>query len=164
MSDQNFLGSEVVSGSIESPTSLISSSLLASIPLKNAIDLGTFEGDKSLTGVIDSTNPEQYYRFVLGNPVSTEDNEEAYFTTFRTFSLLLNGLSNDVDVELIADFNKDGIRQDEEVVASSEQIGNNPESINFTDLPEDVYYIRVFQKGGDTGYNLSLSIPPLRFP
>ncbi|WP_159250616.1 cadherin domain-containing protein, partial [Microcystis aeruginosa] len=164
LSDQNFLGSEVVSGSIESPTSLISSSLLASIPLKNAIDLGTFEGDKSLTGVIDSTNPEQYYRFVLGNPVSTEDNEEAYFTTFRTFSLLLNGLSNDVDVELIADFNKDGIRQDEEVVASSEQIGNNPESINFTDLPEDVYYIRVFQKGGDTGYNLSLSIPPLPVP
>jgi uncharacterized repeat protein (TIGR01451 family) len=164
LSDQNFLGNEIASENIESPTSLVSYSLLASVPLENAIDLGTFEGDKSLTGVIDSTNPEQYYRFVLGNPVSNEDNEEAYFTTFRTFSLLLNGLSNDVDVELIADFNKDGIRQDEEVVASSEQIGNNPESINFTDLPEDVYYVRIFQKTGDTNYNLSLSIPPLPVP
>jgi uncharacterized repeat protein (TIGR01451 family) len=164
LSDQNFLGNEIVSGSIESPISLASSSLLASVPLENAIDLGTFEGDKSLIGLIDSIDPEQYYRFVLGNPVSTEDNEEAYFTTLRTFSLLLNGLSDDVDVELIADFNKDRKRQDEEVVASSEQMGNSSESINFTDLPEDVYYIRVFQKGGDTGYNLSLSIPPLPVP
>lgn len=163
-SSQDFLGNEIISENIENSTGLASSLLLANTPLENAIDLGTFEGDKNLTGLVNSANPEQYYRFVLGNPVSTEDDEEAYFATFRTFSLLLNGLSDDVDVELIADFNKDGIRQDEEVVASSEQIGNNPESINFTDLPEDVYYIRVFQKGGDTGYNLSLSIPPLPVP
>jgi uncharacterized repeat protein (TIGR01451 family) len=132
--------------------------------LINAVELGTIEGIKKITGLINSTNPEQYYRFTLGNPVSTEEDEEALFATFRKFSLLLDGISNDVDVELIADYNRDKIRQDEEVVAFSGQIGNSSESIDFTDLPEDVYYIRVVQKAGDTDYNLSLNIPPLSVP
>jgi len=160
-SSQDLLTNDITSANIENSTDLISALLVTNSLLENAIDLGAFEGDKNVTGLVNSANPEQYYRFALGNPVSTEEDEEALFPTLRTFSLLLNELSDDVDVELIADYNKDGIRQDEEVVASSEQIGNSPESINFADLPEDVYYIRVFQKGGDTGYNLSLTIPPL---
>ncbi|MDB9466544.1 DUF4114 domain-containing protein [Dolichospermum circinale] len=127
----------------------------------NAIELGQLEGNVDLTGAISSANPEIYYRFTLGNPI---EEDEVYFFTYRDFSLLLNGLSSDVDVELIQDFNGDNIRQDYEVVASSEEIGNSDETINLTDLSPNIYYVRVFQKSGDTNYNLSLSVPPLLVP
>ena len=143
----------------------ISFSVLSTSPsVISANELGAFEGDKNLTGTLNATNTEQYYRFILGNPVNTDDFEGQYFVTLRNFSLLLNGLSNDVDVEVIRDYNEDVVRQDDEVIASSETVGNSPESLNITDLPEDVYYIRVFQKSGDTTYNLTLSIPPLPVP
>lgn len=135
-----------------------------SVSLINAIDLGAFEGTQNLTGTIDANNPEQYYRFILGNPINGEEIEGEYFFTLRDFSLLLDGLSNDLDVELIRDYNEDGVRQDEEVVAISPQTGTNPELFTLTDLPENVYFIRVFPKGGDTNYNLTLTIPPLQVP
>ncbi len=52
-------------------------------PLLDAIDLGAFEATQNLTGVIDSNNPEQYYRFVLGNPVNEAEIEGEYFVTLR---------------------------------------------------------------------------------
>ncbi|MDB9457784.1 pre-peptidase C-terminal domain-containing protein, partial [Dolichospermum circinale CS-545/17] len=127
----------------------------------NAIELGQLEGNVDLTGAISSANPEIYYRFTLGNPI---EEDEVYFFTYRDFSLLLNGLSADVDVELIQDFNGDNIRQDYEVVASSEESGNSDETINITDLSPNIYYVRVIQKSGDTNYNLNLSVPPLPVP
>lgn len=154
---------QVASSSTPTVTELLTNAVTLS-NTSSAINLGTFEGNQNLTGIISSTIPEQYYRFVLGNPVNGEEVEGEYFVTLRNFSLLLNGLSDDVDVEIIRDYNEDGVRQDEEVIASSQQTGNNPESINLTDIPEDVYYIRVFQQGGDTSYNLSLTIPPLPIP
>ena len=127
----------------------------------NAIELGQLEGNVNLSGAISSSNPEIYYRFTLGNPI---EEDEVYFFTYRDFSLHLNELSSDVDLELIQDFNGDNVRQDYEVVASSEEIGNSNETINITDLSPNIYCVRVFQKGGDTNYNLSLSIPPLPVP
>jgi uncharacterized repeat protein (TIGR01451 family) len=124
------------------------------------IDFGNLEDSKNLTGTINTTNTEQYYSFTIGSLQS----EEGFFTTPRDFNLLLNGLSGDVDVELFQDFSEDGIRQDGEVIASSTKSGNESEIINLTNLDEGVYYLRVFQKGGDTNYNLSLSIPPLPVP
>jgi uncharacterized repeat protein (TIGR01451 family) len=129
--------------------------------LSNAIELSQLEGNINLTGSISSTNSEIYYRFTLGNPI---EEDEVYFFTYRDFSLLLNGLSAEVDVELIQDFNGDNIRQDYEVVASSEEIGNSNETIDLTDLSPNVYYVRVFQKSGDTNYNLTLTVPPLSVP
>ncbi|MCP9826154.1 pre-peptidase C-terminal domain-containing protein [Synechococcus sp. EJ6-Ellesmere] len=136
----------------------------SSTPLLEAIDLGAFEATQNLTGVIDSNNLEQYYRFVLGNPVNEAEIEGEYFVTVRDFSLLLDGLSSNVDVELIRDYNEDGIRQDDEVIFSSQETGNSAESLNLTDLPEEVYYIRVFQQEEDTDYNLTLTILPLPVP
>ncbi len=138
--------------------------LSSSSSLGSAIDLGTLEGNQNLTGQINSINPDQYYRFVLGTPVNESEIEGDYFLTLRSFSALMNGLSDDADLELIRDYNEDGVRQDEEVIASSEEIGNSQEFINITNLPEDVYYIRIFQKSGDTNYNLSLTAPPLPVP
>ncbi|WP_138505531.1 Ig-like domain-containing protein [Nostoc sp. PA-18-2419] len=135
--------------------------VLVSSDLSNPIELGQLEGNVNLAGSTSSLNPDIYYRFTLGNPI---EEDEVYFFTMRDFSLLLNGLSADVDVELIQDFNGDNIRQDYEVVASSEEIGNSDETINLTDLSQNVYYVRVFQKSGDTNYNLSLSVPPLPVP
>ncbi|MCA2683274.1 MAG: pre-peptidase C-terminal domain-containing protein [Microcystis sp. M038S2] len=140
-----------------SPLAVVS----VSSDLSNAIELGQLEGNVNLNGAISSTNSEIYYRFTLGNPI---EEDEVYFFTYRDFSLLLNGLSADVDVELIQDFNGDNIRQDYEVVASSEEIGNSNETIELTDLSPNVYYVRVFQKSGDTNYNLTLTVPPLPVP
>jgi uncharacterized repeat protein (TIGR01451 family) len=132
--------------------------------LLNAIDLGTVAGNLNLTGIINAAKPEEYYRLVLGTPVSESEIEGDYYLTLRNFSVLLNGLSDDLDIELIRDYNEDGVRQDEEVITSSEGIGNGSESINLTSLPENIYYIRVFQKSGDTTYNLALTVPPLPVP
>ena len=132
--------------------------------LLDAIDLGTVAGNLNLTGIINAAKPEEYYRLVLGIPVSESEIEGDYYLTLRNFSVLLNGLSNDLDIELIRDYNEDGVRQDDEVITSSEGIGNGSESINLTGLPENIYYIRVFQKSGDTNYNLALTVPPLAVP
>jgi uncharacterized repeat protein (TIGR01451 family) len=132
--------------------------------LLDAIDLGTVAGNLNLTGIINAAKPEEYYRLILGTPVSESEIEGDYYLTLRNFSVLLNGLSNDLDIELIRDYNEDGVRQDEEVITSSEEIGNGSESINLTDLPESVYYIRVFHKNGDATYNLALAVPPLTVP
>ena len=77
---------------------------------------------------------------------------------------MLNGLSGDVDVELFQDFSEDSIRQDGEVIASSIKSGNQSETINLTNLDEGAYFLRVFQKSGDTSFNLSLTVPPLPVP
>jgi uncharacterized repeat protein (TIGR01451 family) len=124
------------------------------------IDLGNLETSKNLTGTINTTNTEQYYSFTIG---SLPD-EDSYFTTPRDFNLLLNGLSGDVDVELFQDFSEDSIRQDGEVIASSIKSGNQSETINLTNLDEGAYFLRVFQKNGDTSFNLSLTVPPLPVP
>ena len=136
----------------------------SSSSLLNAIDLGAVEGNLNLTGIINAAKPEEYYRLVLGTPVSESEIEGDYYLTLRNFSVFLNGLSDDLDIELIRDYNEDGVRQDEEVITSSEGIGNGSESINLTGLPENIYYIRVFQKSGDTTYNLALTVPPLPVP
>ena len=149
--------SVVDTSTLISPLAVVS----VSSDLSNAIELGQLEGNVNLNGAISSTNSEIYYRFTLGNPI---EEDEVYFFTYRDFSLLLNGLSADVDVELIQDFNGDNIRQDYEVVASSEEIGNSNETIELTDLSPNVYYVRVFQKSGDTNYNLTLTVPPLPVP
>ncbi|MCA2813341.1 MAG: cadherin domain-containing protein [Microcystis sp. M090S1] len=134
------------------------------ILINNVIDIGKIEGNFSTTGSINTGNPETIYRFTLGYPVDEDKIDGIYFSTSRNFNLLLNQLAADADVELIKDFNGDGIFQDEDVIASSNQLGNNPETLNLTDLNESDYYIRIFQKGGDTSFNLSLTVPPLPVP
>jgi uncharacterized repeat protein (TIGR01451 family) len=142
----------------------IASSFLTNTAEVNAfpgiIDLGNLEDSKTLIGTISTTNPEQYYSFTIGSL----EGEEYYFTTPRDFNLLLDGLSGDVDVELFQDFSEDGIRQDGEVIASSTKSGNQSETINLTNLDEGAYFLRVFQKSGDTSFNLSLTVPPLPVP
>ncbi|MCA2620022.1 MAG: DUF11 domain-containing protein, partial [Microcystis sp. M040S2] len=155
-----------ISSVISTPNPLVSLSNLTLLndSISNAIDLGKIEDNLTLNGNISNTNPEIYYRFTLGNPVNENQIEGLYFNTLRDFSLVLNGLSADVDTELIEDFNEDGIRQDDEVIANSSQPVNNDETINITDINEGIYYIRIFQKSGDTNYNLSLTVPPLPVP
>ncbi|MBH8572454.1 DUF11 domain-containing protein [Nostocaceae cyanobacterium CENA369] len=126
----------------------------------NIIDIGNLENSQYLSGSINTTNTEQYYNFVIGSL----QGEEGYFTTPRDFNLLLDGLSGDVDVELFQDFSEDGIRQNGEVIASSTKSGNESETINLPNLDEGIYYLRVFQKSGDTNYNLTLTVPPLPVP
>ena len=124
--------------------------------ISNVIELGQLDGNLNINGIINSANPEVYYRFTIGTSV---DESEAYFAALRDLILNVNTMSADIGVELIQDYNEDNIRQDDEVVASSEEIGKSNETINITDLSPNTYYVRIFQKSGDTDYNLSLTVP-----
>ncbi|TRV44124.1 MAG: hypothetical protein EWV52_12510 [Microcystis panniformis Mp_MB_F_20051200_S6D] len=162
-SNQRFSTFSFASESVE-PVATAAITVNNFILINNVIDIGKIEGNFSTTGSINTGNPETIYRFTLGDPVDEDKIEDIYFSTTRNFNLLLNQLAADADVELIKDFNGDGIFQDEDVIASSNQLGNNPETLNLTDLNESDYYIRIFQKGGDTTFNLSLTVPPLPVP
>ncbi|MFM6343754.1 MAG: hypothetical protein ACKPFK_01215, partial [Dolichospermum sp.] len=162
-SNQRFSTFSFASESVE-PVATAAITVNNFILINNVIDIGKIEGNFSTTGSINTGNPETIYRFTLGDPVDEDKIDGIYFSTSRNFNLLLNQLAADADVELIKDFNGDGIFQDEDVIASSNQLGNNPETLNLTDLNESDYYIRIFQKGGDTSFNLSLTVPPLPVP
>lgn len=151
---------------LSSQTDILSAYAIASLSndLSNAIELGRVEGSISLDGSINSISSNVYYRFILGNLLDNDSAEGDYFTTPRDFSLLLSGIVADVDVELVRDFNEDGIRQNNEVIAISNKTGNSSEIINLTSIDEGVYYVQLLQKNGDTNYNLTISVPSLPVP
>jgi subtilisin family serine protease len=89
---------------------------------------------------VGSTDTNDYYRFDLSQS--------------SNFSLSLNGLSADADVQLL---NSSGT-----VLTSSANGGTTAESISST-LGTGTYYVRVFPYSGNTNYNLTLaaaSAPP----
>lgn len=80
--------------------------------------------------------------------------------TTSNFSLLLNGLSADADVEITQDLDNNGvINFDDNFIGSSNNGGTTAESISDT-LEAGTYYIRVYPFEGATSYNLTLSATP----
>ncbi|KPQ31299.1 MAG: Bacterial pre-peptidase C-terminal domain, partial [Phormidesmis priestleyi Ana] len=69
-------------------------------------------------------------------------------TATSNFSLALNGLTADADVQLL---NSAGV-----IIQRSTASGTNPESITRT-LTAGTYYARVHPFSGSTNYNLTLS-------
>lgn len=127
--------------------------------LSSAIDLGRIDGTQTVSGTLDASQPEQLYRLEIGDV--SGDSVGYAFVTPRDLSILLDGLSDDIDVEVIIDPNGDGEGQ---VLFNSLTPGTAAEQISETGLPPGVYYVRVFKQGGDSTFNLALSVPPLPVP
>ena len=90
---------------------------------------------------IGSSDKEDFYSFSLNNLNSN-------------LEIAINGLSADVDVELL---NGSG-----EIISRAASNSNINESLNVNNLEAGDYYIRVFQgiEASNSNYNLSLSVTP----
>jgi hypothetical protein len=100
----------------------------------SARDVGVLSGSRTFTDFVGQSDTNDYYRFSV--------------TDTTAFSLQLNGLSDNADVQLL---NNNG-----NVVASSTNSGATAESISRS-LSAGTYYVRVFNKNNsNTGYTLTL--------
>lgn len=133
---------------------------LATGRLSNAIDLGRIDGTKNMSGTLNATQSELIYRLELGT-VNDDIHERPIFDTLRDLSILVNGLADNVDVEVLVDPNGDDHGQ---VLFNSTTPGTAAESINAMQIASGIYYIRVFKQGGNTGFNLAVTVPPLPVP
>ncbi|MBD2771641.1 S8 family serine peptidase [Iningainema tapete] len=109
----------------------------------NAFNFGILNGSRIVKEFVGS-NDADYYRFTLG--------------TINNFSLTLNGLTSDADVQLL-DSNGN-------TIISSYNSSTLAETIN-QQLNPGTYYIKVYpyqQSGVNTNYNLTLSATPTSPP
>ncbi|MDF0556635.1 PPC domain-containing protein [Kamptonema sp. UHCC 0994] len=112
--------------------------------LTSARSLGVLDGIQGVSDFVGDTEPVDIYSFLLNSP--------------SNFSLTLDGLSADADVELLQDINRDGIVGINGLVGSSTNFGTASEQIiSPRPLPAGLYFVRVSQFQGDTNYNLTLS-------
>jgi hypothetical protein len=121
--------------------------------LGTAENIGALVGQKELSdyiGVDLSTDPSfsidsiDFFRFSLTNP--------------GPLNVRLDGLNADLDLEVIRDFNNNGIVDPGGVIGSSFNGGTTPDVVNLSSLPADNnYFVRVNQFSGDTTYTLILT-------
>ncbi|MFM2063682.1 MAG: hypothetical protein RLZZ507_3353 [Cyanobacteriota bacterium] len=109
--------------------------------LSTARNLSILSGSRSFQDFVGSSDTNDYYRFDL--------------TQNSNFSLGLNGLSADADVQLL---NSSGV-----VIQSSTVGGSSAESIT-RQLTAGRYYVRVYPYSGNTNYNLTVSATAVAQP
>lgn len=110
--------------------------------LSTANNLGTLNTETTVTGFVGSSDTQDFYRFALnGN---------------RAVSLALSNLSADADLQLIRDFNNNGIVDQADILASSVR-GNSASEFILRDLSAGTYFVRVYQYIGNTNYSLTLT-------
>ncbi|MDZ8055268.1 MAG: polymorphic toxin type 44 domain-containing protein [Aulosira sp. ZfuCHP01] len=110
---------------------------LAGNTTANSFNTGTINGNGTFRDRVDATDSNDYYRF---NVATTSD-----------FTLSLNGLSADANVQLL---DSNGA-----FIQGSTNTGTTAESISRS-LNAGNYYVRVYSLGGGTNYNLNLSAIP----
>ena len=118
--------------------------------LSQPYDIGTLNGNRNFSGFVSSTSDQNdVYRFNLG--------------TTSNFKLVLSGLSQDADVEVIRDSNGNNIIDPGEVIQASRLSGASRESIDLQNLTSGDYFVRVLAYGttNATNYNLYLLGQPL---
>lgn len=105
---------------------------------------GVQNGSINLTDFVGTGDRDDFYRF----DINTKSN----------FSLRLDGLTRDADVDLIQDRNRNGIVDFGEYVDFSLESGITPDVINVSNLAPGTYYVRVYNfLNNSTNYNLNLS-------
>jgi len=110
--------------------------------------VGVQNGSIRLTEFVGTGDIDDFYRF----DINTNSN----------FSLLLDGLTADADVDLIQDRNRNGVVEDGEVIGYSLESGTIPDEINLSNLAPGTYYVQVSSFLSDsTNYNLTLSATPV---
>ncbi len=107
--------------------------------LESARTIALDSGEVIFRDSIGSSDREDFYQINLTNPNSN-------------LEVLINGLSADLDVELL---NSSG-----EIISSAANSGNISESLKLNNLEDVAYYIRVSQgiEVSESNYNLSLSV------
>jgi hypothetical protein len=129
--------------------------LVTTLPAPNedlslAKNLGVLPEVKVVNDFVGTAEPVDIYSFILNSP--------------SRFSLTLDGLTADADVELIQDINRNQVVGIDGIVASSNNLGTNGEKIVSDLLPAGLYFVRVSQFQGDTSYTLTLSSAPASSP
>jgi len=110
--------------------------------LNNARTISLDSGEIVFRDSIGNSDGNDFYNLKLNNPNSN-------------LEIVINGLSADVDVELL---NSSG-----EIITRAANSGNTSEFLGVNNLGDDTYYIRVFEgvEADNTNYNLSLSVTPI---
>ena len=130
--------------------------LLSTLPdpadnLNAAKSLGILGEIQTASDFVGAAEPADIYSFILNSP--------------RLLSVTVDGLSADVDVELIQDLNGNGAVGLDDIIASSNNFGTASETIvSKGALPAGTYFVRVSQFQGDTNYDLRLLSTPLVIP
>lgn len=126
--------------------------------LDSAIALGEIIGTAQQSGALTDTIREVIYQFQVG----AESDDDAVFPNLpRNLSVLLSGFTGEIEVELITDPLGDGIG---EVYSSAASNTNNTLTLDETQLPSGIYYLRVTAPSANTNFNVSLTVPPLPVP
>jgi pimeloyl-ACP methyl ester carboxylesterase len=115
---------------------------------ETASDLGELNGGRTITGVVGGTDKgENWYKFTLGSP--------------STFGLLLSGLTENADVELLNSDAKTKTSVDSQYKFDKDKDTkdkDDPEKIYSSSLPAGTYYIRVSKgKDANTKYDVNVS-------
>ncbi len=111
-----------------------------------ARNLGNISSDRTISGFVGNSDPEDVYRFTLN--------------TNRNLALTLDGLSSDADLRLLRDSNGNGVAEfTDQFIASSVAFGNQTDEISRS-LPAGTYFAIVDQFSGNTNYNLRFSTSP----
>ncbi|MBP0000050.1 MAG: S8 family serine peptidase [Cyanobacteria bacterium SID2] len=134
---------------VDSDDSLINPTTESLGFLSSAIDLGVVETVSDASGRIDSSNPEDLYRFHLNTPTD--------------IAFVLYGLHADVDLELVRDTNNNGEIEASEILGGSYHSGDEPEVMGGF-LEAGTYYARVLQFGGETTYSLKFDTDVMSSP
>jgi Bacterial pre-peptidase C-terminal domain len=127
--------------------------LLSTLPdpsddLSLAKNLGVVTTEaQSFNDFVSANEPADIYSFILNTP--------------SLFSLTLDGLSADADVELIQDINGNGVVGLEDIIAASNNLGTTSEEILSNGaLPAGTYFVRVSPFQGEVNYSLRLISAP----
>lgn len=112
-----------------------------------AFELGTISETRTVNEAIGNADVTDYYRFNLSNPTN--------------LSVVLNGLTQDADLEVFFDSNSNGVLEATERIGISEEEGTLQDEVTgfFT---QGNYFVQVFQgvPGAETAYNLNLISSP----
>ncbi len=113
-------------------------------------NVGNLNEAHAYTGTVSSTNATDLYRFNL--------------TTTSNLNLSLTGMSNDADLILARDLNRNGVIDAGEEIASSKRSSNFDELIRRLNLSAGDYIAEVAQYSGDTHYRLGLTATTVDTP
>ncbi|MDX2241159.1 MAG: C2 family cysteine protease [Leptolyngbyaceae cyanobacterium bins.302] len=114
--------------------------------LSTANAVGDVSGTVTRTGFVGSGDVVDYHKINLTG-----------FGTSNSLNLTLTGLSADADLELIRDYNANGLIDAGETISYANRGSNSDESINLHNLAAGEYFVGVKHWSGDTNYTLRLS-------
>ncbi|XGV97566.1 MAG: pre-peptidase C-terminal domain-containing protein [Leptolyngbya sp. BL-A-14] len=121
--------------------------------LSQAYDISTLNGNRNFSGFVSTTSDQKdVYRFSLD--------------TTSNFKLVLSGLSQDADVEVILDSNYNNVIDVGEVIGQGHLAGNSRESFDLQNLASGDYFVQVhaysdYGATNATNYNLFLLGQPV---